>query len=62
LVLLLSGCKNAEVKATKENTFYVGTYTDKDSKGIYKYSILKEGKLKSLGLMASLKNRSFLTK
>ncbi|TMM32023.1 lactonase family protein [Polaribacter aestuariivivens] len=72
IVLFLSlivafGCKNAkketEIKnETKNMTFYVGTYTKKDSKGIYKYAISPEGKLSKIGLMAEVINPSFLTK
>ena len=61
------GCKNAkketEIKNKTENmTFYVGTYTKKDSKGIYKYAISPDGKLSKIGLMAEIINPTFLTK
>ncbi|WP_232734743.1 lactonase family protein [Polaribacter sp. ALD11] len=46
----------------KENIFYVGTYTKKDSKGIYKFRLSKEGKLQNLGLAAAITNPSFLAK
>ncbi|WP_228455078.1 lactonase family protein [Polaribacter haliotis] len=43
-------------------TFYIGTYTKKDSKGIYKYALSSEGKLSEIGLVAEIVNPSFLTK
>lgn len=43
-------------------TFYVGTYTKKDSKGIYKYSLAKNGKLTHLGLITEVVNPTFLVK
>ena len=61
-ILLFLGCKNSSVKIIKETTFYVGTYTQKESKGIYKYSISKDGKLKNMGLAATIINPSFLAK
>jgi 6-phosphogluconolactonase len=63
LVIFLLGCKTEPLK--KENmstTFYVGTYTKKDSKGIYKYELSKEGKLKKIGLVATTINPTFLAK
>ena len=65
-VLLFTNCKNekkqtmANVAHKKTNTFYVGTYTDKESKGIYKYAINNEGKLTKIGLVATTDNPSFL--
>ncbi len=61
-ILLFLGCKNSSVKIIKETTFHVGTYTEKESKGIYKYSISKDGKLKNKGLVAAITNPSFLAK
>ncbi len=43
-------------------TFYVGTYTNKESKGIYKYALTEKGKLERIGLMSTAKNPSFLSK
>ena len=45
---------------SKTQSFYLGTYTDKDSKGIYKYSIDSVGILKEIGLVAYSNNPSFL--
>ncbi|MEL6986611.1 MAG: beta-propeller fold lactonase family protein, partial [Bacteroidota bacterium] len=46
----------------KETTFYVGTYTSGESKGIYEYSIKQNGELKQQGLLANTSNPSFLAK
>jgi 6-phosphogluconolactonase len=65
-VLLFTNCKNekkpvmATVAHKNTNTFYVGTYTDKESKGIYKYAINNEGMLTEIGLVATTDNPSFL--
>jgi 6-phosphogluconolactonase len=61
-IFLFLGCKNSSLKTIKETTFYVGTYTQKESKGIYKYSISKDGKLKNIGVVATITNPSFLAK
>tara|TARA_R110002050_G_scaffold100580_1_gene208089 strand:- start:17845 stop:18978 length:1134 start_codon:yes stop_codon:yes gene_type:complete len=65
-ILLLTNCKN-EIKLEKEMVknitnyaFYVGTYTEKDSKGIYKYVIEADGNLKKIGLAAKSENPSYL--
>ena len=70
LILFLAlffGCKSkekVEEKKEKNNyiSFYVGTYTGKESKGIYKYTLQKDGLLKEIGLVAETENPSFLTK
>lgn len=55
--------KKAEVEQKGKGTaFYVGTYTNKDSKGIYKYKLLENGKVESIGLVAQTESPSFLTK
>jgi 6-phosphogluconolactonase len=61
-IFLFLGCKNSSLKTIKETTFYVGTYTKNESKGIYKYSISKDGKLKNIGVVATITNPSFLAK
>ena len=63
-LLLTLSCKEAPMKESKKDTtsFYVGTYTDGESEGIYKYSIDTEGKLEKIGLMAKSDNPSFLAK
>lgn len=47
---------------SNNNSFYVGTYTTEDSKGIYRYSINGLGVLKKEGLVAQTDNPSFLVK
>ncbi|MEL4307460.1 lactonase family protein [Joostella sp. CR20] len=73
LLMLFTGCKNnakdANTSEEKENItvkndtefpFYVGTYTNGDSKGIYKYTLSADGKLSKDKLVASSENPSFL--
>jgi len=63
-LLVLTGCKNSKKEHKQESSiysFYVGTYTDHMSEGIYKYILQKDGRLKSLGLLAKSVNPSFLT-
>ncbi|TXD54406.1 MULTISPECIES: lactonase family protein [unclassified Polaribacter] len=61
-VALFFSCKKSKMKEETTTSFYVGTYTNGDSKGIYKYQINAQGKLKQLGLMAATVNPTFLTK
>jgi len=42
--------------------FYVGTYTDGESEGIYKYALQEDGILQRIGLAAVSDNPSFLAK
>ncbi|MEJ2163279.1 MAG: lactonase family protein [Robiginitalea sp.] len=42
-------------------SFYVGTYTDGGSKGIYKFTLSMDGTLRKVGLMARTENPSFLS-
>ncbi|MDG3583448.1 lactonase family protein [Galbibacter pacificus] len=74
-LLLMIGCKESNQKQetvkvaaeTKKQTepkniaFYVGTYTNGESEGIYSYSVNRDGKLKNNGLAAMSENPSFLT-
>ena len=46
----------------KNISFYVGTYTTKESKGIYTYSLSSKGELKKIGLVAKTENPSFLAR
>ncbi len=46
----------------KENIFYVGTYTDSGSKGIYKFTLKPDGTMINSGLSAECENPSFLCK
>jgi len=51
--------KKPEVKHSRQ-LFFVGTYTNGDSEGIYTFAINRGGKMKSLGLAAKTDNPSFL--
>ncbi|ARV07762.1 6-phosphogluconolactonase [Polaribacter sp. SA4-10] len=66
IIVVFCSCQKKEVKTTtpakRNNNFYVGTYTNKEGKGIYKYELTELGKLKIIGLVATTKNPSFLTK
>ncbi len=64
VIIVLYGCQNKkENKLQKENNypFYVGTYTDGDSQGIYKYVLKEDGTLSRIGLATKSENPSFLT-
>lgn len=60
-LLIITAC-NSKEEENNDVSFYVGTYTDTESQGIYKYSIDKNGHLKQIGLVAKTKNPSFLAK
>lgn len=63
--VVLTGCKNHKKEILQENkvdSFFVGTYTDGESQGIYKYALHKDGTLQRIGLAAITENPSFLTK
>lgn len=62
LVLIITAMSCQKTPEKKEATFYVGTYTNKESKGIYKYSLSESGKLKEVGLISKTENPSFLAK
>ena len=51
-----------QIDNKKLTSFFVGTYTNGESEGIYKYQIDSEGKLSKIGLMAKTNNPSFLAK
>lgn len=62
-LFILVGCQiNKENTVQEDDTysFFVGTYTKAESKGIYKYSLHKDGKLRRIGLAAISDNPSFL--
>ena len=62
-LFMLTNCQINNEKTMKENNnhpFYVGTYTDGDSEGIYKYLLENDGTLKTVGLVAKSDNPSFL--
>ncbi len=51
-----------ETERTDSYSFYVGTYTNKESRGIYKYLVKSDGNIEKIGLATVSKNPSFLTK
>lgn len=60
--LLLIQCNNQSTEKMNEaSTFYIGTYTNDKSKGIYKYELKKDGSMHSKGLVAETNNPSFLS-
>lgn len=60
LALCMFTFKNS-AQESRHFPFYVGTYTDTQSKGIYKYSLdTATGKLSETGLMANCVNPSFM--
>jgi len=63
--LVFTGCQNTKEKTVQDNNshlFYVGTYTNTDSQGIYTYLLESDGNLKRIGLAAKSDNPSFLAK
>jgi len=63
--LILLGCSVSKKKSPnggKDYSFFVGTYTNGKSQGIYKYLLQKNGKLKLIGLAAKSKNPSYISK
>jgi 6-phosphogluconolactonase len=60
LLFLLSSFTNAQTKSAQKYVMYVGTYTERGSKGIYAFDFAN-GHLTSLGLKAEVANPSFLT-
>ncbi len=64
LVLIVIGCqtkKEQSLSLAVPTEFYVGTYTDGNSQGIYKYLLKQNGSLEKIGLAATTENPSFLT-
>ena len=61
--VLMIGCSSNQENNRSmvgDDFFYVGTYTNGDSEGIYKYKLSNSGKLDSVGLFAKSDNPSFL--
>lgn len=59
-MILLSSCTSKSKIDNSSSDFYVGTYTNGESKGIYKYSLNADGTMKFIGLVAESENPSFL--
>ncbi len=70
ILTLIVSCQNTEKQEVTEKvaeipegiSFYVGTYTEGESQGIYKYVLQNDGKLQFIKLMAQSENPSFLAK
>ncbi|MFC2129429.1 lactonase family protein [Bacteroidota bacterium] len=63
VLLALSGCQQnpkSNSEYTGEYSFFVGTYTDGKSEGIYKYKLCAGGSIHLIGLAAKTNNPSFL--
>jgi len=62
LLLLLTGLVTAQTKTAHQYILYVGTYTERGSKGIYALNFdSAKGRLTPLGLKAEITNPSFVT-
>lgn len=59
---IFMNCTSTKINSEKNSMFFVGTYTNGESNGIYQYQIDKNGFLKNNGLKAITKNPSFLAK
>lgn len=53
---------NVPTQLTHDYPFFVGTYTDTESQGIYVYLLKQDGNLQRIGLAAQSDNPSFLAK
>lgn len=60
VTLFAMGCRDSEKQDPAPVSFFVGTYTEGESQGIYKYELYADGSLKKVGLMADADNPSFL--
>jgi 6-phosphogluconolactonase len=63
VLFLLVSCQTDKNEARLKkytDAFYVGTYTNKESRGIYKYLLHKDGLLEPVGLVAITENPAFL--
>ena len=61
LLMIFMSCHGpAGEKQNKKYTFYVGTYTDGASEGIYQYTLHDDGKLEKMALAAPSNNPSYL--
>jgi len=62
LLVLLYFTQDTMEAETQQTHFYLGTYTNTESEGIYIYNLADDGAIKQLGLAAKSENPSFLTK
>jgi 6-phosphogluconolactonase len=54
------GCGDSQKEEPARTSFYLGTYTEGESRGIYRYFLSEDGSLRKGGLMAETENPSFL--
>ncbi len=62
-ILMVAACQNTKSKTPvnlNKYSFFLGTYTDGNSKGIYKLEMDTTGRLEMIGLAAETKNPSYL--
>lgn len=62
-IFIMTSCKTNYEKVMEDSktySFYIGTYTDSESQGIYKYILNENGMFKQIGLAAISENPSFL--
>ncbi len=62
LLIVFMSCQSSKEIEIKKTPFFVGTYTNEESKGIYKYEIDDKGLLTKVGLQTEIENPSYLTK
>ena len=55
-IISLISCQKDSTEDNIPYSFYVGTYTNGDSQGIYRYSIQVDGYLRLIGLAARSDN------
>ncbi len=63
-ILMIAACQNSKRKSSVTQSaysFFLGTYTDGESGGIYKLEMDASGHMNMIGLAAETKNPSFLT-
>lgn len=64
-LVIFSSCNSKEKDEQASNSnpmeFFVGTYTDGESEGIYKYQLSEDGQMQLLNLVAKSENPSFLS-
>lgn len=59
-LLLVISCRIDNTNCNTAYSFYLGTYTDGDSQGIYKCSLNSDGSIDDINLVAESNNPSFL--
>ena len=60
IFIFLMSCVQPQKTDQKMASFYVGTYTDQNSRGIYRYELSSTGEMINKGLVAETANPSYL--